>query len=219
MTETLECLPTLVPEETALPEASKAASEAVDSGVAEDAECGADGKEVTYETNDGTDGDADGGDPGDRATGERASATASVDPPDPADAAADATSGGSDGDALSRTEAGAADGGGGLSGRSGLRAELSELGTLFPEVKLSEIPAEVWESGLPLAAAYAVYARRCARLIETAECENRKNAERSTGGLQPGDDPFYTPEEVRRMTRSEVRDHFDGILRSMKRWK
>ena len=96
--------------------------------------------------------------------------------------------------------------------------ELAELRELFPEATLDDLPTEVKESELQLAAAYALYDCRRRRLREIAEAENKRNAERSAGGISDGDDGSYSPDEVRRMTRDEIRKNYDAVLRSMKRW-
>lgn len=101
----------------------------------------------------------------------------------------------------------------------GLRTELLEFGALYPDVKVSELPREVRESELPLAAAYALYEKKNGCLAERAAEINRRNAERSAGGLASFPEIFYSPEEVRRMSQKEVRDNYEGILRSMKRWQ
>lgn len=97
--------------------------------------------------------------------------------------------------------------------------EVRELFELFPNVSFSELPASVRESDLPLAAAYALYERRERRLSERAESANDENRARSAGRVSDGEESFYTPEEVRRMTPMEVRADYDAILRSMKKWK
>lgn len=99
------------------------------------------------------------------------------------------------------------------------REELYAFYELFPNVRFAEIPASVLGSELPLAAAYALYEKQQLRIREAAEAENRKNRERSAGRISDGEDAHFTPEEVRRMTRSEVRANYTAILRSMKRWK
>lgn len=99
------------------------------------------------------------------------------------------------------------------------REELFQLGELYPGVRISDLPREVRESELPLAAAYALYEKKQERIAEAAAEANRRNAERSAGGLSSFTETFYSPDEVRRMTRKEVRDNYESILRSMKRWK
>ena len=97
--------------------------------------------------------------------------------------------------------------------------ELVEFFELYPDVRFSEIPLSVRESALPLSAAYALYEKRAERIAERARAENERNLTRSAGGVTDGDAGYYTPEEVRRMTREEVRASFDAVMRSMKRWK
>ena len=103
-------------------------------------------------------------------------------------------------------------------GRAEFFREVSELQKLFPEAELDALPSEVRESELPLAAAYALYDCRKRRLREIAEAENRRNAERAAGGVSDGDGGIYSPDEVRRMTRDEIRKNYDAVLRSMRRW-
>lgn len=103
--------------------------------------------------------------------------------------------------------------------RKKAREELYEFFELFPSVSFSEIPAEVRESPLPLSAAYALYERKRERLAERAEAANNSNRARSAGGITGGEESFYSPDEVRRMTREEVRADFDAVMRSMKKWK
>lgn len=99
------------------------------------------------------------------------------------------------------------------------RDELKDLLTLYPDLRLSEIPEEVIKSPLPVAAAYALYRRKIEREREIAEVENRKNRERAAGGIRPSGEIYYSPSEVRRMTQKEVRSNYDAILRSMQTWR
>ena len=103
-------------------------------------------------------------------------------------------------------------------GRAELLSEMQEFSELYPHVSYREIPEEVKGSALPLSAAYALYERRCAVEKARADAENRKNAERSAGGISSSGEICYTPEEVRRMTQAEVHRNYDSILRSMRRW-
>ena len=95
--------------------------------------------------------------------------------------------------------------------------------TLFPEVKAEEIPAEVWEqveNGASLTAAYAVHfvqALREKARIEALNAENEKAAPppvRHDGR----EESYFSPEAVRKMSRDEVRKHYQEILRSMDHW-
>ena len=97
--------------------------------------------------------------------------------------------------------------------------ELAEFRELYPEIPYGRIPEAVRKSELPLAAAYALYEKKAEHLRALAETENRKNTERTAGGLQQSADICYTPAEVRQKTRAEIRGNYDSILRSMQRWK
>ena len=97
--------------------------------------------------------------------------------------------------------------------------EVKDLLALYPDLRLAQIPEEVWQSPLPMAAAYAVYRRRAERDVELAEQENRRNRERAAGGIRQSTEIYYSPDEVRRMTQKEVRSNYDAILRSMQKWR
>lgn len=99
--------------------------------------------------------------------------------------------------------------------------EFEEFRTLYPDTPLSDCSDAVWravESGTPLAAAYALEARKQAILAARAMAANAQNAERSAGGIKDNPNEFFTPEEVRAMSQSEVRASLSRIMQSMKRW-
>ena len=103
-----------------------------------------------------------------------------------------------------------------------MSAEVGEFSELFPTVPLSSLPDSVWQSvraGVPLAASYALYEKKTARLIADAERVNAKNSSSSTGpvGREPSSD-FFSPDEVRAMSRDEVRKNYAKIMASMKKW-
>ena len=103
-----------------------------------------------------------------------------------------------------------------------LGKEISEFSELFPNEPLTALPDSVWESvrgGIPLAAAYALYRRKTELRIEKANATNRKNNEMSTGAIgRDTTENFYTPDEVRAMSRSEIKKNYSKILDSMKKW-
>lgn len=102
--------------------------------------------------------------------------------------------------------------------RTAMRRELLEFRELYPDVALDAIPEDVTASELPLAAAYALYERRRARLRERADAENERNAGRSAGSVSDGDGGHFTPDEVRRMSRDEIRRNYDKVISSMRSW-
>ena len=93
---------------------------------------------------------------------------------------------------------------------------------LFPDVPVEELPDEVWESvraGAPLAAAYALYEKKKYAEAKRIAAINAKNASRSPGAA--GTDTaseYFTPDEVRRMSRAEVHANYSKIKESMKKW-
>ena len=101
-------------------------------------------------------------------------------------------------------------------------AEIGDFVALFPDVPVEELPDEVWESvraGAPLAASYALYERKKAAKAKRVAAINQKNASRSPGAA--GTDTaseYFTPDEVRRMSRAEVHANFTKIRKSMEKW-
>ena len=101
-------------------------------------------------------------------------------------------------------------------------AALSEFRELYPEVAMEDSPDTVWASvqnGIPPAAAYALYVRREELRRTSAEAVNRKNAGGAWGSAdKSGAEEYLSPDEVRGMTRDEVRGNSARIMESMKHW-
>ena len=100
--------------------------------------------------------------------------------------------------------------------------EIGEFSEIVPEKQINSIPDSVWASvkdGIPLAAAYALYERKNSVRAGTADLVNTRNSERSTGSLgRSSTENFYTPSEVKAMSREEVRKNYTKIIESMKKW-
>lgn len=99
--------------------------------------------------------------------------------------------------------------------------ECAEFQELYPEVSLSAVPDEVWDSvknGVPLSAAFALAERRRSRLEACAQKSNRSNLTSSAGELREHTPGYFSFDEVKRMSRAEIRQNYDGILRSMQKW-
>ncbi|MBE6593382.1 MAG: hypothetical protein E7642_05250 [Ruminococcaceae bacterium] len=100
--------------------------------------------------------------------------------------------------------------------------ELSDFAYLFPEVAVDEIPEEVWEAvkkGTALSASYALYEKRKAAEAIRAAKINEKNASMSPGAAGTNTaGEYFSPEEVRRMSREEVHANYSKIKESMKKW-
>lgn len=100
--------------------------------------------------------------------------------------------------------------------------ECSEFSELFPDTPLSDLPDCVWESvknGIPIAAAYALEQRRRAMAEERAKRLSQRNRERSTGAVGQPEQEYFSPDEVRAMSRAEVRGNYQKIMLSMQKWK
>ena len=100
--------------------------------------------------------------------------------------------------------------------------EIGEFSEVFPEKSINAIPDSVWESvktGIPLAAAYALYERKNALRADAASRINERNGNVTTGPIgRASTENFYTPDEVKAMSRSEVKRNYSKILESMKKW-
>ena len=100
--------------------------------------------------------------------------------------------------------------------------QLNEFSELFPEIAVKSVPEEVWESvkrGNSLAASYAVYEKRVTEAAKRIELINAKNASSSAGAIDKHtSQEFFTPDDVRKMSPSEVHANFAKIKRSMGKW-
>ena len=100
--------------------------------------------------------------------------------------------------------------------------QINEFSELFPDVSVRSIPDEVWDSvkqGNSLAAAYSVYERRIAEAARRIELINQKNAEKAAGVAGKNlTQEFFSADDVRKMSPSEVRANYAKIRRSMEKW-
>jgi hypothetical protein len=100
--------------------------------------------------------------------------------------------------------------------------EYAEFKELYPGVNLFELAPEVSESvasGVPLAAAYALYEKRQAHRASAVKAHNKATREGGFSGVgKSTENEYYTPDEVRAMDAREVRANYQKILRSMKSW-
>ncbi len=102
-----------------------------------------------------------------------------------------------------------------------LGRECAEFRDLYPDVPLSAIPDETWDavrSGIPLSAAFALSERKRARLEEAARESNLRNRSRSAGEVTQGTSGYFSYEEVKNMSRAEIRENYNNILLSMQKW-
>lgn len=102
-----------------------------------------------------------------------------------------------------------------------VESERLEFDALYPGTSLNTLPDTVWEDvsrGVPLAAAYALAERRSLIQAQKAAESNRENQKRSAGALSGIENDYFTPTEVRAMSRAEVRTNYQKIISSMKQW-
>ena len=100
--------------------------------------------------------------------------------------------------------------------------QITDFSELFPDITVRSIPDEVWDdvkNGNSLAAAYSVYERRITEAARRIERINAKNAERSAGVAGKNmTQEFFSADDVRKMSPSEVRANYAKIRRSMEKW-
>ena len=100
--------------------------------------------------------------------------------------------------------------------------ECAEFSELYPEVPLSAIPDDIWDSvkkGVPIAAAYALSERKSFLARARAESVNSENSRLSSGSVDSSsNEEYFSPAEVRAMSASEVRANYSTIIRSMSKW-
>ena len=100
--------------------------------------------------------------------------------------------------------------------------ECEEFESYFPEVTLRQVPAEVWnrvQAGIPLAAAYALYERGIRNQATAAQEQNARNAAHLPTAPAPAESRYFSPAQVRAMSRREVRENYDRIFESMRHWQ
>lgn len=102
-----------------------------------------------------------------------------------------------------------------------IEREYAEFHALYPDVSITSCPDSVWAAvndGTPLAAAYALEERRHELIAQKAKVSNEQNRACSFGRIDHAQNEFFTPDEVRAMSQSEVRSNLSKIMLSMKKW-
>ncbi len=96
--------------------------------------------------------------------------------------------------------------------------QLSEFCENFPDVDVRKIPDEVFDGmkeGNSLSSSYALYKVKADRIAE----QNQKNAYRSTGRIgKTSSSEYFSADEVKKMSPSEVKANYTKIIESMKKW-
>lgn len=106
--------------------------------------------------------------------------------------------------------------------RQSIDAEYLEFARLFPGTDVSALPDSVCESvraGVPLAAAYALYEKKKSFESFAAHEKNSKNANLSFPVSDGESEKYFSPDEVKSMSRDEVRTNYKRIIESMRHWR
>ncbi len=109
-----------------------------------------------------------------------------------------------------------------LADESRKRAEEALLKELYPEVECDKLPEAVCQEAatakIPLAAAYALYLRRRELAQAEGKIAARTAASESAGELTGScGEVFYSIDEIRAMSRKEIRRSYKAILRSLEK--
>ena len=89
--------------------------------------------------------------------------------------------------------------------------QLSEFSQIFPDKDVREIPNEVWDDvkrGNSISAAFALFERKRINTENRAKEINDLNAYRSSGRVGSTASEYFSPEQVRAMSQSEVRANY-----------
>ena len=101
-------------------------------------------------------------------------------------------------------------------------AEKNELLSLFPNANTDSLPdgvVEEMKKGLPMAAAYALYERK--QYVRSKEIDTHNDSTKKSGFGKIRTEStveFFSPSEVRAMSKSEVKKNYKRIIQSMKSW-
>ncbi len=100
--------------------------------------------------------------------------------------------------------------------------QLGEFFDVFPNADVKTLPDSVWDSvraGNSLAASYALYRQRVYQREMAAKAVNERNAGSSSGRVgTDSSKEYFSPDEVRSMSRGEVKANYSKIIESMKKW-
>lgn len=106
--------------------------------------------------------------------------------------------------------------------RQSIDAEYLEFARLFPGTDVSTLPDSVCDSvraGVPLAAAYALYEKQKSIESFAASEKNSRNASLSFPVGDNESEKYFSPDEVKSMSRDEVRSNYKKIIESMRHWR
>jgi len=108
--------------------------------------------------------------------------------------------------------------------RKKMEEDIALFHSLFPEVKVDQIPAEVWdrvEKGESLSAAFALYTVKNQQKEKRIRQVNEENEQKAPPRIRHdgGEEHYFSPEAVKAMSRNEIKKNYNAILASMEKWK
>lgn len=101
--------------------------------------------------------------------------------------------------------------------------ELDRLWEMFPEVRMEDMPDEMWtlvENGESLLGAYCITLMKKQLELQSAQQKNTENSMKTPPPVKNGGEAkeYFTREQVSKMTREQVRKNYSKIVDSMKYW-
>lgn len=101
--------------------------------------------------------------------------------------------------------------------------DIDRLWEMFPDLKLDSVPEELWDmvsQGESLLGAYCILLCKDKIAQEKAHLKDSENSAKTPPAAKSGSErpEFFTREAVSKMSRDEVRKHYDKIVESMKHW-
>ncbi|MBQ9921446.1 MAG: hypothetical protein IJO52_04605 [Clostridia bacterium] len=101
--------------------------------------------------------------------------------------------------------------------------DIDRLWEMFPDISLDSVPEELWDmvsQGESLLGAYCILLCKDKLEREKAQQKDRENSAKTPPAVKSGSErpEFFTREAVSKMSREQVRKHYDKIVESMKHW-
>ncbi|MBQ5746909.1 MAG: hypothetical protein IIV81_03110 [Clostridia bacterium] len=107
--------------------------------------------------------------------------------------------------------------------KKNLEEEIKKLLEIFPDFDTETIPDEVFdkcEDGRGLAAEYALWYLTEEKRKGEQQKKEEENDKSAPPNVKDSSEPLYfTPEQVRAMSESEIRKNYKTIMNSMEKWK
>lgn len=106
--------------------------------------------------------------------------------------------------------------------KENLEAEFKKLVEIFPEFNADDVPDEVFEKcedGRGLAAEYALWYITEEKKKGEQKKKEEENSKSAPPNVKEASEPtYFTPEQVKNMSKAEIRKNYKAIMDSMEKW-